>query len=44
MEPNEIFAEIRATRDALLRDCAGDLTRFSDQRRAGFCRASRRLL
>ncbi len=35
MEPNEILAEIRATRDALMRDCTGDLARFGDLRRAG---------
>lgn len=28
MEPNEIHAEIRATRDALMRECGGDLNRF----------------
>ena len=38
MEPNEILAEIRATRDALMRDCADDLARFGDLRRAGEAR------
>ena len=38
MEPNEILAEIRATRDALMRDCAADLARFGDLRRAGEAR------
>ena len=35
MEPNEILAEIRATRDGLMRDCAADLARFGNLRRAG---------
>ena len=35
MEPNEILAEIRTTRDALMRDCANELARFGDLRRAG---------
>jgi hypothetical protein len=35
MEPNEILAEIRATRDGLMRDCAADLARFGDLRRTG---------
>ena len=34
MEPNEI----RATRDGLMRDCAADLARFGDLRRAGEAR------
>ena len=38
MEPNEILAEIRATRDGLMRDCAADLARFGDLRRAGEAR------
>ena len=38
MEPNEIQAEIRATRDALMRECGGDLGRFWDLRRAGQAR------
>jgi len=38
MESNEILAEIRATRDALVRDCGGELARFGDQRRAGEAR------
>jgi hypothetical protein len=38
MESNEIHAEIRAIRDALMRDCAGNLARFGDLRRAGEAR------
>lgn len=38
MEPNETLAEIRATRDAFMRDCGGDLARFGDLRRAGQAR------
>jgi hypothetical protein len=35
MEANEILAEIRATRDGLMRDCAGDLVSFFEMRRVG---------
>ena len=35
METNEILVEIRATRDALMRDCDSDLARFCDLRRSG---------
>ncbi|MEP6671956.1 MAG: hypothetical protein ABJF10_22530 [Chthoniobacter sp.] len=38
MEPNEILAEIRATRDTLMRDCGGELARFGDLRRGGEAR------
>jgi hypothetical protein len=33
MEPNEILAEIRATRDALMRECGNDFSRFCELRR-----------
>ena len=38
MNPNEIHDEIRRTRDALVRECGGDLKRFGDLRRAGEAR------
>jgi len=38
MEQNEIHEEIRAARDALMRECGGNLARFGDLRRAGQAR------
>ena len=38
MNPNEIHDEIRRSRDALVRECGGDLKRFGDLRRAGEAR------
>ena len=45
MNTDLIHEEIRAARDALMRDCGGDLARFGDLRRAGQARwASRGFL
>ena len=35
MNPNAIHDEIRRTRDALVRECGGDLRRLGDHLRAG---------
>lgn len=38
MNPNAIHDEIRRTRDALMRECGGDVQRFGEHLRAGEAR------